>query len=218
MSNSPLKSAGISALRLGVFALGTAVALGVTYALTRENIAAAQREVEARTLMEVIQDIPHDNDILSDSLEVPADGRAILHTKDQLIHVARQNGEPVAFIFPSMAPDGYSGAIYMLVGIGIDGQISGVRVTTHGETPGLGDKVDIKKSNWITGFAGLSLAEVPDSQWAVRKDGGRFDAFTGATITPRAVVAQIKRTLDYYAANRDLFIDMTRAETAPMEP
>ena len=208
---SPFKSATNSARLLGIFALFTALALGLTYALTRENIDAARSEMEARTLIEVIQGVEHDNDILQDSLAVPEDGRAILNSRDQLIHVARLNGEPVAFIFPSVAPDGYSGSIFMLVGIGLDGEITGVRVTSHAETPGLGDKIEPRKSDWITGFDGLSLQNVADADWAVRKDGGQFDAFTGATITPRAVVAQIKRTLDYFAANRDRFIDMTGA-------
>lgn len=209
---SSIKSASSNATLLGIFALATAIALGVTYALTRENIEAAQREVEARALAEVIQSVPHDNEILEDSIPVPADGLAILNIRDGLIHVARENGEPVAFIFPAIAPDGYSGAIHLLVGIQINGEISGVRVTEHGETPGLGDKIDLKKSDWILGFNHQSL-QLPDSAWAVRKDGGEFDAFTGATITPRAVVGQVKRVLDYYAANRQQFIDIAETQS-----
>lgn len=211
--HSSFKSASSNATLLGIFALATAIALGVTYALTRENIEAAQREVEARALADVIQSVPHENEILEDSIAVPAEGLAILNIRDGLIHVARENGEPVAFIFPTVAPDGYSGAIQMLVGIQVNGEISGVRVTGHAETPGLGDKIDLKKSSWITNFDGLSLELLPDSAWAVRKDGGEFDAFTGATITPRAVVTQVKRTLDYYAANREYFIDITGTQS-----
>lgn len=209
---SSIKSASSNATLLGIFALATAIALGVTYALTRENIEAAQREVEARALAEVIQSVPHDNEILEDSIAVPAEGLAILNIRDGLIHVARQNGEPVAFIFPTIAPDGYSGAIHLLVGIQTNGEISGVRVTEHGETPGLGDKIDLKKSDWILGFNHQSL-QLPNSAWAVRKNGGEFDAFTGATITPRAVVGQVKRTLDYYAANRQHFIDIAETQS-----
>jgi electron transport complex protein RnfG len=212
-SHDSIKSATSNASLLGIFALATAIALGVTYALTRENIAAAQREVEARALADVIQSVPHNNSILDDSFAVPEEGREILNVGDQLIHVARENDEPVAFILPTVAPDGYSGSIYMLVGIQNNGEISGVRVTSHAETPGLGDGIDLKKSDWITGFNGLSLQTLPDAAWAVRKDGGEFDAFTGATITPRAVVAQVKRTLDYYAANRERFIDMAETQS-----
>lgn len=209
---SSIKSATSNATLLGIFALATAIALGVTYALTRENIAASQREVEAQALAAVIQSVPHDNDILEDSFAVPADGQSILNVNQQLIHIARMNSEPVAFIFPTVAPDGYSGAIRMLVGIQADGEISGVRVTDHAETPGLGDKIDLRKSDWIRVFEGLSLKLLPDAAWAVRKDGGEFDAFTGATITPRAVVAQVKSTLDYFSDNRDRFIDMSETQ------
>ncbi len=209
-TSSPLQAAGRNALRLGIFALATALALGLTYALTREDIAAAQREVEARTLIEVIEGIPHDNDVLEDSLPLPEDGRDILHVRDQLIHVVRQNDEAVAFILPSVAPDGYSGSIAMLVGIALDGSLTGVRVTVHGETPGLGDKVELRKSDWIRGFTGLSLRQPAAARWAVRKDGGDFDAFTGATITPRAVVGQISRTLAWFEANRERLVDMSQ--------
>ena len=208
-----LRLATSSAGLLGIFALATALALGLTFALTEENIADARRQVEERALVEVIQGVPHNNDILADTLEVPTAGRAVLNSDEQLIHVARQDGEPVAFIFPSVAPDGYSGEISMLIGIEVDGTISGVRVTRHAETPGLGDKIDLNKSDWVLGFNGLSPTSLPDAAWAVRKDGGHFDAFTGATITPRAVVGQIKRTLDYYAAHREQFIDTSGAET-----
>lgn len=210
--SSSIKSATTNATLLGIFALATAIALGVTYALTRENIAASQREVEAQALAAVIQSVPHDNDILEDSFEVPADGQSVLNVNQQLIHIALMDGEPVAFIFPTVAPDGYSGSIRMLVGIQSDGEISGVRVTDHAETPGLGDKIDLRKSDWIRVFEGLSLQLLPDAAWAVRKDGGEFDAFTGATITPRAVVAQVKSTLDYFSDNRERFIEMSETQ------
>jgi electron transport complex protein RnfG len=207
--SSPLASASRNAFILGLFALATASALGLTYALTRENIAQSQREVEARALQEVVQRVPHNNDILADSLPTPDDAKAILHVTDELIHVVRQNNEPVAFILPSVAPDGYSGAIHLLIGVQLNGEVSGVRVTAHRETPGLGDKVDVNKSDWITQFSGLSINNPPAADWAVRKDGGQFDAFTGATITPRAVVNQVRSTLEYFAAHRDQLVDMS---------
>jgi len=154
-SHDSIRSATSNASLLGIFALATAITLGMTYVLTRENIAAAQREVEARALAEVIESVPHDNSIIDDSFAVPEEDREILNVGDWLIHVARENDEPVAFILPTVAPDGYSGSIYMLVGIQTNGEISGVRVTSHAETPGLGDGIDLKKSDWITGFNGL---------------------------------------------------------------
>ena len=106
-----------------------------------------------------------------------------------------------ATILPATAPDGYSGSIDLVVGINVDGSIAGVRALSHRETPGLGDKVDIKKSDWILGFNTRSLADPLPAQWKVKKDKGVFDQFTGATITPRAVVAATLRVLQFAQAN-----------------
>ena len=109
-------------------------------------------------------------------------------------------------IVPATAPDGYGGAIELIVGINADGTVAGVRVVAHKETPGLGDKIDARKSRWIDAFAGRSLADPAPAQWAVQKDGGVFDQFTGATITPRAVTAAVKRTLQFFEANREALL------------
>lgn len=208
-----VSAAARNALILGIFAVTTAALLGLTYAATRERIAEAQSAVEAKALLQVVQDLEHDNDILADTLPMPEDAAAKLNIEaDQVVHLVRQEGEVVAFILPAVAPDGYSGDIDMIVGIKRNGEISGVRVTAHQETPGLGDKVEIKKSDWITSFNGRSLGNTPESDWAVEKEGGDFDAFTGATITPRAVVNQVHRTLMYYRAHREYFVDRATAE------
>jgi electron transport complex protein RnfG len=107
----------------------------------------------------------------------------------------------VAAIIPVTAPDGYTGAIDLIVGVNADGSIAGVRTLSHKETPGLGDKVDLKKSDWILGFNGRSLDNPKPRGWAVKKDKGVFDQFTGATITPRAVIAATLRALQYADAN-----------------
>ena len=120
---------------------------------------------------------------------------------------ARLRGEPVAAIFRSIAPDGYSGKIHLLVGVYIDGSLAGVRVVKHAETPGLGDAVEIRKSSWIEDFAGKSLTNPSQDRWRVKRDGGDFDQFTGATITPRAVVAAVRNTLLYYQQNTDMIFD-----------
>jgi len=120
---------------------------------------------------------------------------------------ARKNNEPVAAVLTSVAPDGYSGSIKILIAVYADGSLSGVRVISHKETPGLGDKIDAQRDDWILQFAGLSLSSPDKSRWKVKKDGGDFDQFTGATITARAVVNAIKRTLEFFEANQDkLFI------------
>ncbi len=113
------------------------------------------------------------------------------------------------------APDGYNGRIRLLVGIGFDGRVSGVRVTGHNETPGLGDAVEAEKSDWILGFKGRSLTDPPPERWAVRKDGGDFDQFTGATITPRAVVRAVRQALAYYDAHRDTLFDSPATTDSP---
>ena len=114
---------------------------------------------------------------------------------------ARQEGRPVAVILRFDAVDGYNGRIRLLVGIDTDGRVAGVRVVAHRETPGLGDGIERARSDWILGFDGKSLDSPGPTGWAVRRDGGEFDQFTGATITPRAVVEAVQRALEYFAAN-----------------
>lgn len=109
------------------------------------------------------------------------------------MYIARQDDRPVAAILEATAPDGYSGAIQLLVGVDFSGTVLGTRVTEHHETPGLGDKIELRLSDWITHFSGKTIAAGNDAHWAVKKDGGDFDQFTGATITPRAVVNAVKR-------------------------
>jgi len=131
--------------------------------------------------------------------------------------VIRNNGTILGFILPAVAPDGYSGNIGMLVGMDTQGNLLGVRVVEHRETPGLGDKVDTQKSDWILQFTGLSLENPDENQWFVRKDGGQFDAFTGATITPRAVVNMIKTTLVNFRDNTDELIKLANESETSIE-
>jgi Na+-translocating ferredoxin:NAD+ oxidoreductase subunit G len=128
----------------------------------------------------------------------------LLGTPGQVsVYRARQRGRPVAVVISPVAPVGYSGPIRLLVGILADGTLSGVRVVSHRETPGLGDKVELERDDWILGFDGRSLGDPPVSRWAVRRDGGVFDQFTGATVTPRAVVRAVRDALVYFEAHRD---------------
>ncbi|WP_432459384.1 electron transport complex subunit RsxG [Agarivorans sp. QJM3NY_25] len=121
--------------------------------------------------------------------------------KAQTIRVISNKGQVQAYVYPITAPDGYGGAISLLVGVEANGKISGVRVVQHNETPGLGDKIETRKSDWIYQFNQQFLLDENDSRWAVKNDGGQFDAFTGATITPRAVVKAVKKALIYHAKN-----------------
>lgn len=187
---------------LFLFAIATAGVLAMTYVSTKDTIAAAERQAAKRALQEIIPADRIDNDLIADTLEIPAAALESLGLQrgdgsKHTVALARKNNHTVAVIVPAVAPDGYSGDIKLLVGVNRDGAIAGVRVLTHKETPGLGDKVDLKRSNWVLSFNERSLSNPVSSQWKVKKDGGVFDQFTGATITPRAVVRQVYNVLAF---------------------
>lgn len=192
-----------NSLLLAAFALATAGTLALTNLWTKDRIAAAERAAQQRALFEIVPLQTHDNDMLTDVIPVPLAAQEALHVNSgSVIHRARLNGEITALIVPAVAPDGYSGDIEMIVGVNRDGSLAGVRVIKHKETPGLGDKIDLKKHQWILGFNGKSLQLPFLEGWKVKKDGGEFDQFAGATITPRAMVGQVKRVLEFVTANQ----------------
>jgi Na+-translocating ferredoxin:NAD+ oxidoreductase subunit G len=197
-----------NSLLLGAFALVTTALLAFTAEFTKERIAKAERAAQQKALFEIVPRARHNNDLLSDTIKIPESAWVGLGLKSGGdIYVARHTDETIAVIIPATAPDGYSGDIRMIVGINADGTIAGVRVVDHKETPGLGDKIELKKHQWILGFNGKSLSTPEGSpkttQWKVKKDGGDFDQFAGATITPRAVVNQVRRVLEFVDAHRD---------------
>jgi electron transport complex protein RnfG len=199
---------------LAIFAVCTTALIASTYLATKDEIAQQMRLAEEKALLEIIPRSRHDNVMLDDTIAVGPQDAGLGLREEKRIYVARQGAEAVAVIIPVVAPDGYSGDIDLIVGINSDGTIAGVRALAHKETPGLGDKVDIKKSEWVLGFNGRSLANPALDGWAVRKDKGAFDQFTGATITPRAVVAATLRALQFAEANREkLFGDRNPAAT-----
>lgn len=189
-----------NSLVLGLFAIVTTAAIAATYLGTRDAIIAQERAAQARALLEIVPQSRHNNTMIDDVVPV-ADRELLLLTTPANIHVALNNGKPVAFIIPSVAPDGYSGAIKLVTGINVDGTVAGVRVLSHNETPGLGDKIDLKKSDWVLGFDGKSLQNPVAEKWKVKKDRGVFDQLTGATVTPRAVTKAVYQSLLYYQAN-----------------
>lgn len=202
---------------LALFAVCTTVLISGTYLLTRDRIALEKRHAEERALLEIVPRDRHDNSMLDDVIPVGPAAAGLKLAEDKRIYLARQNGEVVTAIVPVTAPDGYTGAIDLVVGVNRDGSIAGVRVLSHRETPGLGDKIDLKKTDWILGFDGRSLGNPEPARWAVRKDKGDFDQFTGATITPRAVVAATLRGLQYADANRQRLFEGA-AEAAKESP
>lgn len=200
-----------NSLILGVFAMITVGLIALTQQGTASRIAEEQRRMQMSALNEILPHDQHDNDLLEDAFVV--NDRPLLNLPtDSMAYRGTLNGEVVAVILPTIAPDGYSGRIDLLVGVRANGDIAGVRVTQHRETPGLGDKVELNKSTWVLDFNGTSLTMPAPENWGVRKDGGDFDQFTGATITPRAVVQAVYRTLQYFEANREQLLQMTTEE------
>ncbi|AHG22407.1 electron transporter RnfG [Chania multitudinisentens RB-25] len=182
-------------ITLAVFAAVTTGLTAVVYTLTKTTIA-HQAALQQKTLLDQVVPPEHyDNDMQSECFVVsdPALGNGAPHR----LYLARKNGQPVAAALETTAPDGYSGAIQLLVGADFNGTVLGVRVVEHHETPGLGDKIELRIADWITLFSGKKIAGPDDPKWAVKKDGGMFDQFTGATITPRAVVNAVRRTALY---------------------
>ena len=202
------RTIGSNSLLLALFAVLTTAIIAGTYLGTRERIIASQRAAEQKALLEIVPAERHDNEMLDDTIAVGPEAELLRLKGDKQIYIAREAGNVVAVILPVTAPDGYSGTIELIVGVNLDGTVAGVRALQHRETPGLGDKVDIRKSDWVLGFNGRSLAQPSEEQWAVKKDGGVFDTFTGATITPRAVTAAVKRGLLYFDANRETLLSL----------
>jgi electron transport complex protein RnfG len=185
----------IAALLLALFGvLGTSL-VAFTHEQTKERILANERQALLRSLQALVPASEVDNDMADDSILVHAP--ELLGSPATRVYRGRKDGDPVAAVFTSVAPNGYSGPIRLLVGVRRDGTLAGVRVVTHKETPGLGDKIDERKSDWVLSFTGRSLGDPPPERWKVRRDGGDFDQFTGATITPRAVVKAVRRTLEF---------------------
>ena len=190
-----------SGLLLGLIALlGTGLLAGVNQ-LTHERIVEQDRLRVLQQLNEIVPAASYDNDLLADRTDV--EDASFFHHPDPVpVYRARMAGQAVAVLMIVTAPNGYNGDIRLIVGIDADGTVLGVRVVAHRETPGLGDPIETGKSDWILGFAGKSLHNPENSGWAVKRDGGEFDQFTGATITPRAVVEAVHKALLYFAAHR----------------
>lgn len=193
----------ITAIILLLFTVVGTSMVAFTYDGTREKIAANERATLQRKLNQLLPAGSYDNDLLEDRITVTLPEA---NERDKVITVyrARNNSADAGLVMTAVAPDGYSGRIKMLIGIRADDTLSGVRIITHRETPGLGDAIDEQRSDWVLGFDGKSLGNPPIKQWRVKKDGGVFDQLTGATITPRAIVKAVRRTLLYYQANREM--------------
>lgn len=211
-------------LILAAFALVATGLVMATQWLTADRIALQQRQELLTTLNALIPPQQHDNDVYDDCTLVHAPDSLGLD-EPQPVYRARQNGEPVALALRTTAPDGYSGNIHMLVAVNSNHSVAGVRVLQHRETPGLGDKIERRRSDWVLQFDDEQVRSAEDPRWEVERDGGMFDQFSGATITPRAVVNAVQRTVLYaeqnheqlYAAPADCSADILPAPGSPSD-
>ncbi len=208
-----LKTIAMTALLLMAFASTGAALVGLTYSSTADDIRHNEQLTLLRKLNTIIPADEYDNDLLSDTIHIPAD-YFLGTTEDMLVYRARRNNQSVAVVLPVIAPNGYNGPIEMLVGIYSNGNIAGVRIVKHRETPGLGDAIDTSRSDWVRGFDNKNLQQPDEKHWKVKRDGGVFDQFTGATITPRAVVKAVHAALVYFKKHKKTLFAPAEAKTA----
>jgi len=191
-----------TAANLIFFAIIATAILASVFFMTHDAIVKSEEAEKMKLITQIVPTALFDNDIIQDKLNVAAS--PLLGTEDVTIaYRARLKGEPSAVVFESIAPDGYSGKIGLILAVRANGELAGVRVVTHKETPGLGDYIELPKDPWIKGFDGKSREVYKDDDWKVKKDGGQFAYMAGATITPRAIVKAVNKALIYYAENRE---------------
>jgi Na+-translocating ferredoxin:NAD+ oxidoreductase subunit G len=191
---------------LVVFTAAFTAVMALTYQATKAPIEASAQEEKLKLIGEVLPAAMYDNVLLDDRVEIAPSPQLGL-SQTSVVYRARKRGAPVALVLEAAAPDGYSGRIDLLLAVRASGEVVAVRVTRHKETPGLGDYIDIHKDKrkthpWISQFDGRSFALVPQAEWRVKKDGGRFDQVAGATISARAVTNAVGRALRYAVDNQ----------------
>ncbi len=201
------KMAARTAVILFLFVTVFTAVLSGAYLLTRPAIEAAAAGEKMKLIDEVLPRDRYDNKLLQDALPLPPTPELGLD-EASTVYRARRSGKIEALVLEATAPDGYAGKIRLLLALGSDGTVIGVRVTQHRETPGLGDYIEPKKDRnkerpWITQFNGLAPTSVEEHEWKVKKDGGRFDSVAGATVTPRAVIKAVRQAALYVEANRE---------------
>lgn len=216
MSAAPQFTASRMAVRtaaiLFVFVIVFTGLLSAAYKWTKPSIDASALEEKMKLLNDVLPAADYDNALIDDTIQLPPTEELGL-PESTTIYRARKQGDPVALIFEAVAPDGYAGNIKLLIALRADGNIAGVRVTQHKETPGLGDYIDPRKDKnkagpWINQFVGRSLANTTEKAWRVRKDGGQIDFHAGATISARAIAKAVRKAVQWANGERDrLFLE-----------
>lgn len=176
--------------------------VAATYQLTEERIAANEKALLERSLQPALGGISYDGSVSESQivLQAPHD---LPGNSPAIIYRVYAKEQPVAALFAVTARDGFSGPIRMLVGVEFDGRVSGVRILQHRETPGLGDKIESARSDWIFQFEDRSIGDPVVAQWAIKSDGGDFDQLTGASVTPRAIIKAVRNTLLYFDDHRE---------------
>lgn len=198
----------LAVLAAGLCAVGL---VALVHHCAAPRIAANERAARIARLAAVLGDTRFDNDVVADVVMV-RDAELLGTDRPLPLHRARLGGRPAAALIEVAAPGGYGGAIHLLVAVKPDGSLIGVRVLSHSETPGVGDAIESQRSGWLARLSGRALGNPALERWAIRKDGGDFDQYTGATVTSRAVVGAVRDALRWYDTHRD------EAFAAPSEP
>ena len=199
MADRPIWKSGVT---LAVVAAFCTALVALTWQLTEDRIEANKKEWLERSLQPALAGLFFDSPVTESMIMIPPP-HELPGSDAAIIYRVYAGEEPVAALFVVSARNGYAGPIRLLVGIAMDGTVTGVRVLEHRETPGLGDRIEMTKSNWVLQFDGHSLTNPEPAKWSIKDDGGQFDQLTGASVTPRAIIRAIKETLSYFEANRD---------------
>ncbi len=202
-----------SGITLAVIAAICTSLVATTHHFTVDRIAANDKALLEQSLHPALSDIFYDSGV-SESLLVLSAPHALPGSEEALIYRVYAQDEPVAALFVVTARDGFSGPIRILVGVDVAGIVTGVRILRHRETPGLGDKIVVSRSDWVHQFAGRSIGDPAVTEWAIRRDGGQFDQLTGASVTPRAVLKAMRDTLIYFDAHKEEIFAASATEDA----
>lgn len=199
MAESPIWKSGVTLAAIA--AICTAM-VALTWQLTAERIEANRKAWLERSLQPALSGLFFDSSVTESMITIPPP-HELPGNEAVIVYRVYAGSEPVAALFVITARDGYAGPIRLLLGVTMEGAVTGVRILEHRETPGLGDRIESSKSDWVLQFDGRSLQDPEEKMWAIKTDGGNFDQLTGASITPRSVIRAIRETLTYFALNRD---------------
>jgi electron transport complex protein RnfG len=199
-------------LTLAVIAAICTALVALTFQATRERIAANEKALLEQSLQPALAGTFYDSGVSESRLVLPSP-HGLPGNEPAVVYRVFAEGEPVAALFAVTARDGFSGPIRILVGIDVDGTVTGVRILRHRETPGLGDKIESARSDWVFQFDGRSMGNPVATGWAIEVDGGKFDQLTGASVTPRAIIKAIRDTLNYFETHQDaIFLSESSGE------